>query len=37
VALLLHYKKPEVLAQRVPFGVFLAPAIWITYLTSFGR
>ena len=36
-ALLLHSRKPDLLAQQLPFGVFLAPAIWIVYLAGSGR
>jgi leader peptidase (prepilin peptidase)/N-methyltransferase len=36
-ALLLHSRKPDMLVQRLPFGVFLAPAIWTVYLAQFGR
>jgi leader peptidase (prepilin peptidase)/N-methyltransferase len=31
-ALILHWRKAEFLAQRLPFGAFLAPAIWLLYL-----
>lgn len=31
-ALILHRKQPDFMAQRLPFGVFLAPAIWLLYL-----
>ncbi len=31
-ALILHHQSADFLAQRLPFGAFLAPAIWILYL-----
>jgi leader peptidase (prepilin peptidase)/N-methyltransferase len=33
-ALMLHWRKPGFLAQRLPFGVFLAPAIWLLYVAA---
>jgi leader peptidase (prepilin peptidase)/N-methyltransferase len=36
-ALLLHSKKGDLLTQRLPFGAFLAPAIWLVYLIGPGR
>jgi leader peptidase (prepilin peptidase)/N-methyltransferase len=33
-ALVLHRRKPEFLAQRLPFGAFLAPALWLLYLAG---
>jgi leader peptidase (prepilin peptidase)/N-methyltransferase len=36
-ALIVHRRKPAFLAQRLPFGVFLAPAIWLLYLAGPGR
>lgn len=34
VALLLHSRKPDLLVRQLPFGAFLAPAIWAIYLLS---
>jgi leader peptidase (prepilin peptidase)/N-methyltransferase len=31
-SLVLHSRKPDFLAKRLPFGTFLAPAIWIVYV-----
>jgi leader peptidase (prepilin peptidase)/N-methyltransferase len=36
-ALVVHRRKPDLLGQRLPFGVFLAPPIWLLYLISVGR
>jgi len=33
-ALVLHRKGPGFLTKRMPFGSFLAPAIWIVYLST---
>lgn len=31
-ALLLHWRRADLMAQRLPLGTFLAPSIWIAYL-----
>jgi leader peptidase (prepilin peptidase)/N-methyltransferase len=36
-ALILHWRKAALLEQRLPFGAFLAPAIWLLYLAGAGR
>jgi leader peptidase (prepilin peptidase)/N-methyltransferase len=36
-ALILHWRKAALLEQRLPFGAFLAPAIWLLYLAGPGR
>lgn len=33
-ALILHRKSSDFMAQRLPFGAFLAPAIWLLYLIA---
>jgi leader peptidase (prepilin peptidase)/N-methyltransferase len=36
-ALILHSRKAAFLQQRLPFGAFLAPALWLLYLVGPGR
>ena len=36
-ALILHVRKADFLQQRLPFGAFLAPAIWLLYLAGSAR